>query len=559
MTLRTFYLALTAVALSLLVSGLGLFVWLWNGSPLRLLNGSRISEPAAAMFVPKQAPLMTSLLVAPQRLQALSQVVTPTRQRSQVDQEWQQLQDALLTGFKVDFVDDIAPWLGDEVTFAVTSLDRDRDSSNGRQPGYLVAFSTQDGELARQALQRFWQDRAATGTQLVFETYKGVKLIYGDSALVGRRVKPLATAVFGDRFLLAANDPKVLREAINNAQVPDLNLQRSESYQRALQSLHPRRLGLLYADLDNLGDWLNERGLSRKAEDSDRPNQFQGLTLSLALNKAGILADTALIAKEPLPSSTLTQGNRPSAALRYLPADSRFVLGSHNLAGVWQELQQRFGDYPAWQELQQQLLATVQQQLGLNLQTDVIDWIDGDYALGQSGDDWIFAVDRRQTAASSGIEQLDAIASDRGYTPTNIDLDGHEITAWTQLRTGSKRRNLQIQATVRGGHGRDGNFEVFATSLDRLASALEGRDSLLTSPEFRQAQQQLPQPNQGVLYLDWQASALPLTQRWPVLQLIALPLQPLLEHVQAIAIASPTPPEDSSDLQRLSIELLLRS
>jgi len=62
-------------------------------------------------------------------------------QRRRARQELNQLKTNLLANTGLDYQRDIQPWLGDEITLAVTTIDIG-DEQNGRQPGYLMALAT---------------------------------------------------------------------------------------------------------------------------------------------------------------------------------------------------------------------------------------------------------------------------------------------------------------------------------------------------------------------------------------------------------------------------------
>jgi len=82
---------------------------------------------------------MVSLLVNPDRLESF--LAARPGQRRRARQELNQKTN-LLANTGLDYQRDIQPWLGDEITLAVTTIDIDRDEQNGRQPGSLMALAT---------------------------------------------------------------------------------------------------------------------------------------------------------------------------------------------------------------------------------------------------------------------------------------------------------------------------------------------------------------------------------------------------------------------------------
>src|SRR4028119_1620357 len=133
MKLRSFFYALAAGVVALLLIAAGGFFWLTSQSPLNLLRGEAVANPTAAIFVPKQAPLMASLLVNPDRLEAFRQLVARPLNRRRSRAELNQIEDTLLGNKGINYQRDIRPWLGDELTLAVTSLDFDRKIGRAAQ------------------------------------------------------------------------------------------------------------------------------------------------------------------------------------------------------------------------------------------------------------------------------------------------------------------------------------------------------------------------------------------------------------------------------------------
>jgi hypothetical protein len=163
MKFRTFITGLVAIAGALLLAG-GLVFWqLTANSPTTLLTRGGQATPLAAQFIPRQAPLMVSLLARPDRLWSLRQVLTDPDQRFQTRRDWQTLTQGLKQLSGLDYDQDLRPWLGSEVTFAVTAADLDKFPSNGQQPGYLLVLTSRKGLEAREALHLFWQQRGLAG------------------------------------------------------------------------------------------------------------------------------------------------------------------------------------------------------------------------------------------------------------------------------------------------------------------------------------------------------------------------------------------------------------
>lgn len=591
MKLRSFISTLTIVVAILLAIGIGGWFWLFSQNPLRLLNGAENSAPAAAMFVPKQAPLMTSLLVNPDRLESFWAVVARLGDRKQAKAEATQLKQALLANTGLDYKRDVQPWLGNELTLAVTTLDIDRDPATGRQPGYLLAISTRDAERAREFLQLYWQNRAIAGTDLVFEQYKGVKLIYGKSALLDASdlnqapldlasllVTPtVATAAIGEQFILVANNPKVLRDAINNVQAPDLNLQTAQFYQQSLKALTQPRIGLSFVNLPGVSGWLTEQTVLPKRQSSDVAKSTpsaspQTLAIALELNRRGLLAETvALGGSQKSLKPTLST---PVNALQYIPASSPIVAAGSNLERFWNDLNADANNNST--QLLSRALSGLQQRWQLDLPKDVFAWVKDEYAIGllpteklalkpttkrsrqksatskleaakqltdattPFAEDWVFVAKRSGANAIQAIAHLDELASQQGLSVGAVQLGDTTVSAWTRLKAGVAQRSpLAVEATIQGVHTTLGDYEVFTTSLTAMAEAIKAVDaSLAKGAKFQQAIAPLQRPNDGYFYLDWKAARPILEQQFPILKLAQTASESLTRHFESLALSS---------------------
>jgi hypothetical protein len=536
MKLRTFYRLLATVTISVLLIGLVGFAVVFAQSPLRLLRGSANPQPEAAVFVPRQAPLLVSLLTQPEGVLDFWRVTAQPGERRRIEARWAQLQQQWLGELGLDYSRDIHPWLGSEVSFAVTTPDLDRQPDNGIQPGYLLALASRDGTAAREFLQRFWERQASVGTGLTFEQYKGARLIAGQTTLLGRPKTELATAVVGDRFLLFANSLQGLREAINNAQVPELNLSQSPDYRQALDLLPTQRLGLVVSDGVTLRDWLQSQGMVGAIADNRRPPLLDHLYGGLALSRVGLRTDWVLQGDETVFREHAPRLKTASGAFRWLPARSLLAVAGQNLKQFWRQASERLQPYPT---LSTGLQALLKPFAIPDLPQRVFDWIDGDYALAQLPQGgWLLAVERTP-AAIAGIDQLDALAQQQGFSPTPLELEGKTITAWAQLRSRRSRGGqLDLKAIAQGCHVSLGDYELIAASVEGLTQVLRGDLPLLQSDRFRQATQALSSPNDGVFYASWPQFQAQLEQQVPALRLLSGLARPVLAPIQAVGLSS---------------------
>ncbi len=558
MKLRSFFYVLAAGVIVLLLTAAGGFFWLTSQSPLNLVRGGAVVNPTAAIFVPKQAPVMTSLLVKPDRLEAFRQLVARPVNRRRSRSELNQLEDSLLGNTGLNYRRDIQPWLGDEITLAVTSLDFDRNQENAAQPGYLLAVTTKDAERAREFLQLFYSKQAlAQTTDLVFEKYKGVNLIYRrpltdlepspSTSKPDQTPEALTSAVVGN-FVLFANHPKVLREAINNVQVENLSLDDDREYQQMLQTLTEPRIGLSFVNLPSLAAWISKQPIPVR----ESFEESETLAIALSLDRQGLLAQTALLGTDASEQSMEPILSKPVDALQYIPAQSTVAIAGTNLNQFWNQLSADSVSSDTLKPLLEQSLASLESRWGIRLAEDVFSWVQGEYALSvlprpdRDNPDWIFVAQKAdESTANASIEHLDELAKDQGLSVGLLPLGDQTITAWTRLITsattvaGKNDSLMRLEAQVQGVHTTVGNYEIFTSSIEAMDEALKGLDnSLVNTDKFKQAIAPLPGQNDGYLYLDWMSGKTFIERQLPVVQVAELVGKPLFDHLRSLSVSS---------------------
>ena len=560
MKLRSFFYFLIAGVFALLALSAGGFYWLTTQTPLNLLNGGPTTTPAAAVFVSKQAPLLASMLVNPDGIEALRQVFATPAERSRSHAEFEQIKKSLLANTNLDYSRDIQPWIGDEITFALTSPDIYRDSNNGQQTGFLLAVSSQNADRSQEFLDSYWKKESRADKTVQSELYKGVKLNYKQVpalpknsefrsplnrlALPNSSLPPsFATALVSgslasennSNFVLFANNQKVLRDAIDNVESANLNLNNSPNYQKALQQLTKGRIALGFINLPQPETEKNPQ-LS--------PNS---LAVAVGVNRRGLVAETALVTDRQ--QTAIPALSEPVQALRYIPSASPFAVASTDLSNFWTGLSSAIATNPEVSKLADRTIADIQTAWGINLPQDIFNWVKGEYALAvipgaSNSSDWIFAA---ETSADSqqAIARLDEIARSKEYSIGSFTLRNQKITAWTQLTTspnyGSEnKRKSAIETEAKGVRATVGKYEIFTTSVEAMDEALKAAEtgSLIANQDFQTSIEPLPSSNDGYFYLDWPSSRAIWEKQIPLLRLIELSARPFFDHLRSLTITS---------------------
>jgi hypothetical protein len=563
MKLRSFWLTLIAGAIALLLITITSLSWILAQSPLSLVYGGVKTEPQGAVFVPKQAIAMVSLLANPEKLQDLDQLTTPLNKRRRSQQEWRKLITNLLGKTGLNYSKDIKPWLGDEVTLAITSLDYDRNPDNGIQSGYLLAIKNKNSQLAKKVL------KTSAKTNLTFEEYKGVKINY-QTPKKFIKISPdiWANAFVGD-FVLFANHPSIVKEAINNAQAIDLNLNHSSSYQKVLKTITKPTIGVGYLKFPEASAWIEKEAKVTTSA------QEKILAIALSLQPKGLVTQASLIGATNEQIPTL---NSPVNFLASVPSESIFTVSGIDLAQFWQQTQENLTTNSTFSQLGHQILAAIEEPLGINLAEDIFAWIKEEYVFSlisypnSKKLDWLLiAAKNPDVEIESAIAHLDYLAQAQELKINNLNLDNTTITAWTKLPTGGeKTKEVNLNAEVVGAHASTDNYQFLASSVEVIAEALkpsQHRDytwqrglqapepssgdspsanlavsrrqkSLLQNKKFKDAIATLPTKNDGYLYIDWQEGKSIFTEQLPIFRVMETSFKSLFDRFHSITITS---------------------
>jgi hypothetical protein len=508
------------------------FSWFSGKSPVSLVV--RNSQPAAAIFVSKSSPAMVSLLVNPDGLQTIA-----------AKGEFSQLKNSLLTKNNIDYSNDLKPWLGDEITLAATTIDIDRDPDNGLQTGYLMALATTKPEKSREFLELLFSNRAFSGTNLGIERYKGVKVISDNPEYApdSKIQNSLAGAVVNN-FVLLANHPQVIKEAINNLQAPDLNLISFLEYQKATQQISKNAVAVTFLNLPEVGKW---QGLEL-AEST-----YNSQILSFVLNSQGLLTESTFLTNSPVVPSSLPL-SQSVGALQYIPESTALAIAGTNLskldnsdiAKLWKQVTASiYGSSEDGTARLLQPLVKIQNNWNLNFSEDIFNWITGEYALAllpnseNTTPHWLFVVEKNPELAA-GITHLNNIASRSGFNVSSLTLDQQKIAAWTKITaTSENNTSINVDTKVKGVHTTLDNYEIFSSDLKTLKTVLSHKQkSLLANPQFKNSIATIPQPNQGYIYLDWENSQNLLKRQLPLLKLAEVLGKPLFDNLKSLTVSS---------------------
>lgn len=534
MKARSFLLAVAAAVLVLLTSALGLWWAMAQQSPLKIV-GQALVLPRAARFVPKDASLSLHWLSDPVRMPAYAQAVAPVSRRRQARDSTQQLRDGAFALAGLDFVGELADWIGPQVSLSLLAPVADAPA------GWVLALTSLDQDGAKRFLQRFWQTRSLAGTDLQISRYRGMGVISGRGALLGREPQPIATALIDDDLLLIASSRGVLEQSLDVSQLDALHQLGDSALEADLKQLG-RGAALLTADPAAMATWL---GMPSSISDRD---DLVGLVAALDPKGTALNLDAVLRFRQPLGSAgnglmlsqSLMRSAGGSASALAVLSDPAALLSPQSEAPVAQWLA------PVLQE--------TLQTLGAEGASAVVGLDAGPLLWEQGEEGWLLGTSSDQP----GLEAVDADLQAKGLVRSALPSDGSALEVWTRLARQRQRGEASLQAQLAVALERESGQDWWGQTLDALTTrqdhaALEPRLDQLRALQDEGA---APLAQQLALATEPSRAQLQKWRPWRLIQSVAG--QPLLPAVQELALAA-GPDQEEGAGQAGSNRLRLRA
>ncbi len=516
MKARRFLAVVLAVILVLL--GLGGTAWwlVWQRSPLQLQQRDLLM-PRAARFVPRDVDLSLHLLSDGELPLAYARAVAPPRRRVEAAAGLARLRDGAFAVAGLDYPGELASWLGEETGLWLLA------GEERRPAGWVLALSSRDGDGARRFLQRFWQTRSLAGADLQVSSYRGMGLISGRAALLGREPVPVATALIDDDLVLLASGRGLLEQALDVSQIDELNQAADPAFRHSLERLG-QGVVLLTARPAALADWLG----------SDLPGAGS-LVAALRPQGADLLLEGWL---EPAPEGTVPAGEVPGEPF---PAGAGGAAGAALLAALRGEAQglallQDPAHWPrAWLERLQPWLLSATPQAAPPLPSRLAAAAEGPLLVRQAaGEGWLLG----SSADSPDPALLEAELARDGLIAAPLALEGGTVQVWTRLEVPARRRGgttEQLQASLVGARQQRGGQAWWSDSLAALAEQQQTRQTPRPLLERLDALGLPGAPLRWVLAAEPARQLLVAWFPWRLLS--GLAAQPLADPVQGLGLA----------------------
>ena len=451
-------------------------------------------------------------------------------------------EDSFLQGLEqanLNWEQDIASWLGDEVGFGIADLSFDQFSSS-EPPTFVVAAATRDKAKSDAFLAKLRAEAESNGKEFTEQSYRDAATVE-EAGGVGEVA--LAYATVKDTVIVASGS-SALHTAID-AVLDGSGLDKSGNFQAAVGKLRGGRAMTAYIDagpiLKMLVEQVQQSGEMSGAFDQqvlDTLTAMQGEALGLSFEPNGMLLElVATVDLDQMPAESLAALTAPGAAntlLRAVPDTTFTYFGGE----VRPETFEAMFAAPTMQES----LDAIEMQTGINLQEDVLSWLNGEIALtvlpgalsGGSSLPVGFAFLVKPEDKELATTRLDALMQ-------KIAEQAFAEVVDVTVGDSSLRALMDDSGEPMVVYGLIGESLVIAVPENAAQKIANAGDRPLADAEtFKTAVAPLPASNSGYLYI----------QPKPILDLVTLalafsgeecPACDLLQPVRGIAFAAEQP------------------
>lgn len=334
---------------------------------------------AELALLPADVPMFFSITANPEKYVVRAPELFQADLRAALDETYAEMFD--MTG--LNFQEDVAAWMGEQLTFGIFSLDVDPDPEV-ETPSFIVATTTSDPALSSAFVQRAWSEMEADGVVFESSTTDGVTLTVQTDAPAG---EGLITAEIDDQFVLFANDMDAVEQALAVYQEGN-GISTLDTFQTTLD-LANQGDPLLWAYI-NPSFYADEEFLATLAEVDGMPSPvlppeslatleaMRSIIVSVGWEQQNVRMQMMIdVDPEQLPLDDVQLA--AGELIKQLPSTALMVITSSGIGSSWeQSLASAQEMDPEFEEILNEIRAEVLAETGLDLDEDILGWMDGE-------------------------------------------------------------------------------------------------------------------------------------------------------------------------------------
>ena len=504
-------LLLPILATSLLVGGGIAAYWL-------LIGSQKLARlPLGANIIPQDAVLTVSVSTEPSKWQQLREFGTPQTQAI-VDDYLIELRDRFLTDNSYNYQKDIQPWVGKEVTLAVVS-----PQASPAAPAMVIVLPIAKPDLAASLLSKSLEKGKISS-----RTYKGVEI---------KTTPKYAATVLDNRFLVISDNAKVTERAIDTYRGANPLVKMPGFQEKFSEIAAENHFAQVYVNIPAAARLVNSNP-KQLSPQLVGLQQNQGLATTINLEPAGIEFKSVSWLKPNSDRPHVVQNNAGKMP-SLLPAETLMMVSGGNLQQLWVDYLRSVKTNPLAPIPPENLRAGVKNTTGLDLDDDLLSWMDGEFSLAvipattkadASPNDFAlslaFMVQAKDSdKAKKAFQEIDkVISSQYQFKIQESQVAGKPVTNW-----------IAPYGTLTATHGwLEGNVAFFTLGAPLAEKIIpQPAASLASTKQFQAAVPSELSPNNGQFFLNIDSTFknLPLPQIIPNQQIA-------LEAVRSIGVTT---------------------
>lgn len=405
----------------------------------------------------------------------------------------------------IDLENDIQSWVGETLTFAVVEPDLEPQTDEPMS-GFLFAARTRSAKDSTAALEQI-RDLQIQEDGAEFEERRqgSIRLLIESDAEIGEQ---MVLASFGEDYVAISNDLAVMEEAIATFQQQDSAsaLSQDPEFTSVLGDLwQPDSLLFVYLNPRTLfvdSDLAADFDLTMPSASLESLQGLRSMAIMTRWQPEGLLVRAQADVDPEGVWGSVAAETVPNKLIERLPGDALVVISGHAIAQNWARTLERVGDDPdalASLELMRQTVAGTTQ---LDLEQDLIAWMDGEAAavlvpdpgghpLLQGLGAMVVLQSSQKDRAVEALEQLD-----RKVESYSIGVEqAADQVVW---RDPLLNQPLVTRSWLE-------NYLLISSSDEARATfAGDGGTRLPQTEPFKSLYETLPQPNFGYVMVNWQ-------------------------------------------------------
>ena len=405
-------------------------------------------------------------------------------------------------------LDDVTPWLGTDISFAILDLDEDEDLIE-----WVLMAQISDRDEASDFVEElldYLEDELNT-------EFDEDEIGEADAWIADD--EPLAIAV-SDNYLLLADSEDTVEDMLDNIDSPPTrSLAENEQFIAAREALPEGRVMFVYVQIEDYLDTIEEIvdpwGDAESVWEWADSNTPEYVAASLSFIDKGVRFD--VLSSAASRSLSIDSGSDLKAA-EVVPEDALFLLSYAGVANAWDELRDVLEEtYPWASEEFDEFLDELDDVTGVDLEQDIIESLSGEVALAIlpgnvriSADDLELegAVDGLFLASLEDPEEIeDALDSLTDWLEDEgIDTDKESIGEYDAVTIEMDQFDEDALEDYEVGYLISDDWLALGTTVDSLEffhDAVKGdMDSLNTASKYSALSVLTPTPLHFLMYAD---------------------------------------------------------